>query len=336
MTGIIAHTEERSRMQNLAAPLAARLLAATLLLTLAVAVLMTGIAKAFAAPLPRAQILVRGGNITLGDVFDGLERHADFVLAPAPKPGEDLVWNTPTLNRIATAFNLPWRPQEGEAVHIRRAATMVDADTIKVVLREYMAAREAQREGDGFDVSFSQEVPAIIVPTLETPQIEVADINMPAGGGFFSAILRISAPGGAGAQTVTLRGTAERIIRVPVLKHTMKNGAVIDASDLTYTMRPALNVNKTVVTDPQLIVGTTPRQALSAGSWIRNDDIEQPLLISRGDAVTMIFNKGGMYLTSKGRALEDGTMGQVIKVSNASSNKQIEGRVTAEREITIQ
>ena len=60
-----------------------------------------------------------------------------------------------------------------------------------------------------------------------------------------------------------------------------------------------------------------------------------PQMVSRGELVTMVFDQNGMRLTAKGRALEDGTMGQSIKVSNTGSNRTIEGRVTGSKQITV-
>jgi flagella basal body P-ring formation protein FlgA len=42
-----------------------------------------------------------------------------------------------------------------------------------------------------------------------------------------------------------------------------------------------------------------------------------------------------MYLTARGKALDDGAMGQAIKVSNTGSNRVIEARVTAQKEVTV-
>lgn len=47
--------------------------------------------------------------LRLGHVFDGLTEHADYVLAPAPIPGETTVLNAYSLNRIVAPFGLDWK-----------------------------------------------------------------------------------------------------------------------------------------------------------------------------------------------------------------------------------
>jgi flagellar basal body P-ring formation protein FlgA len=299
------------------------------LLTLFVGFILS---SAQAATFARSEILINSDNITLGDVFEGLTQHADFVLAPAPKPEQNLVWNAPTLTRIATAFNLPWRPQQNDTVKIKRAATLVDADTLKVVLREYMAASTG---AESYNITFSSEIPEIIVPSLDVPQIEVSDLSMPAKGGIFSAILKISNAAGP-IENVTLRGMAERMVRVPTLNKTVQNGRVIEEKDIEWTTIRALSVGDSIIQDAALLIGSTPRKSILSGNPVRLTDIEKPKVITRGDSVTLVFDKGGMYLTTKGRAMEDGTIGDIIKISNVSSNRQIEGRVTANKEVTVQ
>lgn len=322
---------KRSNPNELSVRLACKLLAFMLMVALAAAVLLGTMAYAFAGPMPNRQVLVKSADIRLGDVFEGLNQHADFVLAPAPKPGEELVWNEPTLLRIATAFNLPWRPESGDKISIRRAATLVDADTMRAVIRDHLAT---VNDADSFNITMTTEVPEIVVPGTESPRIEIADFSMPETGGPFSAIIRVAASQGK-PETVTLRGMAERLVSVPVLKRTMKNGTIIQAEDLTWVTKSAVNVRRDVISDADEIIGNTPRRGIAGGAFMRHDDLQKPLMISRGDPVTMVHDAGGMYVTAKGRAMEDGTFGQIIKVANMGSNKQIEARVTGSRQVTV-
>ncbi len=325
-------TVKRSNPADLSVALAGKLAAAIMLLTLVLALLLAGAAHAFAAPLPRAQVLVKDENIRLGDVFDGLSQHADFVLAPAPAPGQDMVWNAPTLMRIATAFNLPWRPQSGDEVHIRRAATSVGAESVRAAINDYMATLS---DTDSFNVSQLSPVPDMIVPSLEAPRVELADFSMPPQGGTFAAIVKITGTDGK-SQTVPVRGMAERIRRLPTLRHAMKNGDIIAESDIVWIERPAYGLRRDLVADTASLVGTTPRQTIAAGEPVRPEDLQQPLLVSRGDVVTLVYNHNGMMLTAKGRALTDGAKGQLVKVSNLGSNRQIEGRVSDAREVRVE
>jgi flagella basal body P-ring formation protein FlgA len=320
---------KRSNLNGLSAQLAAKILLLATLLTLIFGLIVS---SANAATLNRSEILIQSNAIKLGDVFDNVGQHADFVLAPAPLPGQNLVWNTATLTRIATAFNLPWRPQQNDTVQIKRAATLVDADTLKVVLREYMASTTG---AESYNITFTSEIPEIIVPSLEIPQIEVSDLSMPAKGGIFSAILKISSTADT-RENITLRGMAERMVKIPTLSRSLQSGAIIQEKDIAWVTIRALSVNENIIQNTDDLIGSTPRKSIVSGNMIRSTDIEKPRIVNRGDAVTLVFNKNGMYLTTKGRAMQDGTIGDTITISNLSSNRQIEGRITANREVTVQ
>ena len=323
---------KRSNPNALSPRLASKLLALIIALTLVLGLLLCGVDKAFANPLsPRLDVRVAGDSIKLGDVFEGLEQNADFVLAPSPAPGQELVWNKPTLLRIATAFNLPWRPQENSEIRIRRAATLVDGETMKAIVRDHLAT---VGEDDTFNVKFTSEAPEVVVDGDITPDIQLVDFNMQQPGGTFNATLKITG-GTALPQTVNLRGVAERMVRVPVLKRSMKNGDIIGQNDISWTTEKAATIRRDIVRDTTALIGATPRRGLSAGQTITDQDLQMPILVSRGDLVTIVFRQNGMYLTAKGRAMEDGAMGQVVKVSNTNSNRQLEAQVTNTKEVTI-
>ena len=50
--------------------------------------------------------------------------------------------------------------------------------------------------------------------------------------------------------------------------------------------------------------------------------------IRRGDSVSLVYQAPGMSLTMRARALEDGAIGQPIRLQNTSSNRTIEAVVT--------
>ena len=334
MTAINA-TFKRTNPNALPPLLAGKLLALVLALTVAFGLLIVTVSKAHAEgfnPVPRRDVMVKDANVKLGDVFDGVQQNADFVLAPAPQPGQELVWNQATLLRIATAFDMPWRPQSGDEIHIRRDASLIDKDTLKSVLRDHMA-----QSGDPamYQITLTSDVPDMVVPNNGTPRVEVADFNMQPVGGTFAAVIKVSDSNGNSAQTVNVRGVADRVVSIPVLKSDKHNGEVISAADIETITRKATTVGPNVVHSPEEMIGSTPRHAISAGALIHPDDLEMPQMVSRGELVTMIFNQNGMYLTAKGKAMEDGAMGQSIKVTNVSSDHTIEGKVTGNKEITV-
>jgi flagella basal body P-ring formation protein FlgA len=53
-----------------------------------------------------------------------------------------------------------------------------------------------------------------------------------------------------------------------------------------------------------------------------------PLIVKKGDSVRILYISEGMTLSVKGRALEDGRLGQTIRLTNVDSNRVLDARIT--------
>ncbi|HEX8900785.1 flagellar basal body P-ring formation chaperone FlgA [Vitreimonas sp.] len=100
-------------------------------------------------------------------------------------------------------------------------------------------------------------------------------------------------------------------INMPVLQ------AAASAAGLQFT--PPAGVNAVQVVRPGGLRATLP----AAGGRTIAD-----AAIRRGDSVSLVYQAPGMSLTMRARALEDGAIGQPIRLQNTSSNRTIEAVVT--------
>jgi flagella basal body P-ring formation protein FlgA len=67
---------------------------------------------------------------------------------------------------------------------------------------------------------------------------------------------------------------------------------------------------------------------LSAGQPFRGDDVRKPIVITKGETVTMQFMVPGVELTAMGRAMSEGGMGDTVTIQNIASYRMISGTVT--------
>ena len=136
-------------------------------------------------------------------------------------------------------------------------------------------------------------------------------------------------------QKFQVSGTIHPLIVVPVLKENIQNGHVIGAEDLDYIQVEEANFLNGTIVDDQALVGMTPRRFGVAGRPLRAGDLMAPKIVSRGDLVTMILDDGILNLTAKGKALENGSKGDTIRVVNTSSNITIQAIVTGINEVRV-
>jgi flagellar basal body P-ring formation protein FlgA len=79
--------------------------------------------------------------------------------------------------------------------------------------------------------------------------------------------------------------------------------------------------------DPVEAVGLEARVTLYPGRPIHRNDLGPPALVDRNQIVTLVYNLGGLEITTEGRALDRGGLGDVVGVMNLSSRKTVAGQL---------
>lgn len=130
--------------------------------------------QAFAMGL-KSNSIVKSDVITLGDLFYDLPRDAEKVLGPAPRPGSEMVLDARTLTKVALALNLPWRPTTAmESVSLRRAATLIEEETVKSVLKKAIADKGMPGK---FDLIISGGSGDMILPEDQPGSFDITDLS---------------------------------------------------------------------------------------------------------------------------------------------------------------
>lgn len=300
-------------------------------LILSVGLLMIETQKALAAPVLKPISVVGSDTLMLGDLFDGLEQNDSYVLGPAPQPGQDMVLNARTLYRIAVAMDLDWRPQtSAEQVVVRRAATVIPPADIDHSLREAL-------KGEGLTGNFNvltSGAKDIVLPPDMPQTVEVSKLRFDPTKDYFEAVL-VAPSAEKPVKKVSVMGQVERLEKIPVLKHPLRNGDVIGQTDIDYIELPARQIQHDTLLSEEDMVGMTPRRMTLAGKPVMNSELERPTVVERGDIVTIVFNDGKLALTTRGKAMQDGATGDLIRITNLNSNKGVDAMVTGYREVTV-
>ena len=83
------------------------------------------------------------------------------------------------------------------------------------------------------------------------------------------------------------------------------------------------------------ILGKRALRAIPPHTIIERDMIGPPLLVRDGDLVTIIKEEGNVEVSAKGKALEKGEKGALIKVLNIDSQKKLQARIIGPRLVKI-
>lgn len=139
-----------------------------------------------------------------------------------------------------------------------------------------------------------------------------------------SMLAAMAAPAG-----VCLAAPAQTGIRIIVPAHDIARGETIAESDLTGAMVDGSALMSGAMTSMDTLVGMQTRRVLRAGEGVRADDVRRPVVVVKGQTVTMIFSAPGVELTATGRALSEGGVGDTVTIQNPASYRMITATVAA-------
>jgi flagella basal body P-ring formation protein FlgA len=83
------------------------------------------------------------------------------------------------------------------------------------------------------------------------------------------------------------------------------------------------------------VVGQQTKRALVEGQALKQDDLQSPLLVRRGDAVAVVARSAGIQVRTTGRAQEDGSKGDLIVIEAMLNRDRFMARVSGIHEVEV-
>lgn len=279
----------------------------------------------------RAEIEVEAGAVRLGDLFalDGEE--AGVEVARAPAPGERLLFYPSRVAEIARAHGLSWRnPESLERVVVTRASrTIPTADIVAALEPELEAELDIERVE--VELSPRDAVMRVAVDERGSPRVETLSADRRTGR--FEA--RLSAGEGADAVTLAVAGRATALLRVPVPARAIAMGEILRERDLNFIELRADRIPAMTATEAESLVGQEARRPLRVATPVRASDVMQPVVVRKNQIVALVFTAPGIRLTDRGRALENASASDAVRVMNLTSNRVVTGFAAPTGEVLV-
>ena len=127
-------------------------------------------------------------------------------------------------------------------------------------------------------------------------------------------------------------------ISVAVAIRPITRGAVITAADFEFQntgVLPSMSTRRAPITTAEQLIGMEARQAIQVGDVILGDKVQSPVLVKRGDLVTVISHGSGIRIRTTARANQDGAKGELVQVESLETREHYDVRVTGHREAAI-
>ena len=83
------------------------------------------------------------------------------------------------------------------------------------------------------------------------------------------------------------------------------------------------------------VIGKQTTRAIPEGQAFRQEWVRQPLLVRRGEVVTLTALSAGIRVRTMARARDDGSLGELISVESLTDRKSFFARVAAVREVEV-
>ena len=124
-------------------------------------------------------------------------------------------------------------------------------------------------------------------------------------------------------------------MRAPSPKAIIYPGDVIGEDMLTEAPMNAPSYGGPVAMAPEDIVGMVAARTLLPGKSIPMSAVSPPKAVRAGAKVRLLYIDGGLTITASGEALQDGFVGQAVKVRNGDSGVTLSGRVRSDGSVLV-
>jgi flagellar basal body P-ring formation protein FlgA len=312
-------------------------------LLLATALLAANSAPAFAqdrydviaTPVLRANVTVAGELVRIGDVIDNAGTAGQIAIYRAPDLGTTGLLPTEQVLAALRAHQvIGVDTRDLKEISVTRLARMLQGKDIELEVAHALEHRNGLGDANNLSLTFDRDVQDIRLEASNKGAMIPASVRFEPRTGRFDVTFEIANDGASAPTRLRFTGTAVETVEAAVLARNVERNEVLKSSDVVVERRPKAEVGADVAGRDRA-VGMQARRQLRAGQALRIADLSKPDLVQRDQSVTLVFEASGLYLTIRGKALDNGTEGDVVNVLNLQSKRTVSGVVTGRGQVSV-
>ncbi len=207
---------------------------------------------------------------------------------------------------------------QGEKTALYHRAKTIRKETLLGAIRDYIAAKYPNLKIQRVYLSFR---PISLQKGRYTISIQLSSQT-------FSHLYLLMQIRSDGEVIATIRPTVA-IVRygdLPFAARDIPKGKLIDESDFVLK-RERLRSFASHILHPNQLIGQVAKRTIKAGQLIREYMVEPNYAVKKRKQVKVVYQKGAIRIELLGLALENGRVGDIIRVKNLSSNKVLRCKV---------
>lgn len=161
------------------------------------------------------------------------------------------------------------------------------------------------------------------------------DVSLAPGAKLIGATsARVSCPSGA-SWSIYVTGKISVFSYTLVSRRALARGTLVTAADLQLVEQDLSRLYYGYLSDPQRALGKELTRAIPAGQVLTPSLLRAPLVVRRGDRVTLQARIGGLDVSMQGEALSDGAQGQRLRVRALNSKRVVEGQLISANVVKV-
>jgi flagella basal body P-ring formation protein FlgA len=313
------------------------LLVATALLALTAApALAQNADDTIAVPALRASVTVTSEVVRIGDVIDNAGTAAQIAIYRAPDLGT--TGSLPTAQLVAA---LRARQVIGvdvkdiKEVSITRLARTVEAKEIELQIARAIEHRGGLGDAANLKLTFDRDMQDVRLDASYTGVMQMVSSRFDPRSSRFDVSFEISNESTSARTRLRFTGVAIETVEAAILMRDVEHGDILKSSDVSVERRPKAEISGEAASRDRA-VGMQARRSIRGGQALKTADLAKPDLVQRDQSVTIVFQTPGLYLTMRGKSLDNGTEGDVVNVLNLQSKRTVTGTVIGRGQVAIE
>jgi flagellar basal body P-ring formation protein FlgA len=238
------------------------------------------------------------------------------------------------LNTLRTHHVIGVDTRDLKEISVTRLARTLEGKDIELQVARALERRNGLGDAANLSMTFDRDPGDVRLDASFTGGMQPTIVRYDSRNGRFDITFEIANENGAAPTKLRFTGTAVETVEATVLARNVERNEIIKSSDVVVERRPKAEAGADAAHRDR-VVGMQARRQLRSGQPLRTADLAKPDLVQRDQNVTLIYEAAGLYLTMRGKALDNGTEGDAVNVMNLQSKRTVSGTVIGRGQVSI-
>jgi flagellar basal body P-ring formation protein FlgA len=290
---------------------------------------------AIAVPVLRAQVTVESNIVRIGDMVENAGTASQIAIYRSPDLGTTGSLPTAQVINVLQAHQvIGVDTRDIKSVSVTRLARILEGKEVESQVAHALEHRSGLGDAANLNLTFDRDVQDLRLEAWNNGSLQPVSIRFEPRSGRFDVSLEIANDTNNSRTKLRFTGVAVETFEAAVLTRNVDRGEVLKAADVVTERRPKAELGNDAAARGN-VVGMQMRKQLRAGQALKGADLGKPDLVQRDDNVTLIYEASGIYMTARGKAIDNGTEGDTVTVLNLQSKRNVTGVVVGRDQVAI-